>query len=178
VSAYVALTATELIDYYRSRGFVQRRVEHVFRLDREGFSSEGADRQVHPPSAAQRAELVEQFRGAFPRGSTEVELFDNEGIEVRVAQQDGRVVGFIVFGCEMPSCGEIKFLTVREDCRRRGWGRRLLLGAMQALALTPCERVMLSVDDVNVNARSLYESVGFRLVYSGASLWGELSRMT
>jgi GNAT superfamily N-acetyltransferase len=178
VSAYVSLAASELIDYYRSRGFVQRRVAHVFRIDRAGFAAEGIDRQVNPPLESQRGELVDQFRAAFPRGSTEIDLLNDGAIEVRVAEHDGRVAGFVVFGCETPSCGEIKFLAVREDCRRNGWGRRLLLGALQALAETSCDRVMLSVDDSNGNARSLYESVGFRLAYSGASLWGELSRMS
>lgn len=67
VSAYVALTATELIDYYRSRGFVQRRVEHVFRLDREGFSSEAwIGRCTRPWSRSSLSDWRGQSRSSRP----------------------------------------------------------------------------------------------------------------
>jgi ribosomal protein S18 acetylase RimI-like enzyme len=67
--------------------------------------------------------------------------------------------------------GEIDFLGVREDSRRRGIGRKLLQRALYWLFeeknVTP---ITLTVLGKNMEARSLYESVGFRLKYTGVGL--------
>jgi GNAT superfamily N-acetyltransferase len=60
--------------------------------------------------------------------------------------------------------GEIKRMFVTAGARRRGVGRTLL-GALEARAVeNGCARVRLFTTEVLVEARSLYESAGYRVV--------------
>jgi len=64
--------------------------------------------------------------------------------------------------------GSVEFIGVREDARGKGIGRQLLQTALHWLfedKLVP--KVMLVVNDDLSNARSLYESVDFKLKYTG-----------
>lgn len=64
--------------------------------------------------------------------------------------------------------GFVQFLGVRAEARQQGIGRRLLQAALHWLfEVKQMPQVTLTVADNLVNARSLYESVGFRLWYTG-----------
>lgn len=129
------------------------------------------------------ADLVEEHRDSF--GSLYASLFpaayysaarvlDMMGLShhVLVAAEESDVLGFAVAAVEAAqSGGEVQFLGVREDCRNRGLGRDLLLAAVNWLfddARVP--HVSLNVDSDLSVARELYESVGFRLRFSGIGL--------
>lgn len=59
------------------------------------------------------------------------------------------------------ACGVVGDLGVVAECRRRGLGRALLLRALSDLKARGMVVVELDMDGPNVNARRLYESVGF-----------------
>jgi GNAT superfamily N-acetyltransferase len=60
---------------------------------------------------------------------------------------------------------------VREDARRQGYGRCLLLSAVDwLLDVGGVSRVTLNVGDELVHARELYENAGFRLRFTGVGL--------
>jgi ribosomal protein S18 acetylase RimI-like enzyme len=98
--------------------------------------------------------------------------------QVLVVAEGEEVLGFAVVSTEEgPSAGEIQFLGVREDRRRQGYGRRLLLSAIDwLLDRAGVSRVCLNVGEELVHARSLYESVGFKLRYTGIGLHKALAR--
>jgi ribosomal protein S18 acetylase RimI-like enzyme len=66
--------------------------------------------------------------------------------------------------------GYIHFLSIRDDVRGWGLGKRLLLTALRSLF--ECKSVLevgLTVAQNLSNARSLYESVGFHIKHTGIS---------
>ena len=98
--------------------------------------------------------------------------------QVLVVAEGEEVLGFAVMSAEgSQSVGEIQFFGVREDCRRKGYGRRLLLAAIDWLVdKAGVSRVCLNVSEELVHARGLYESVGFRLRFTGIGLSKTLAR--
>ena len=83
-----------------------------------------------------------------------------------------QVLGFAVVSAEGPASeAEVQFVGVREDSRRQGYARRLLLAAIDWLFDTArASQISLNVGEELVHARALYESVGFRLCYTGIGL--------
>jgi GNAT superfamily N-acetyltransferase len=92
--------------------------------------------------------------------------------QVVVAAQGEEVLGFAVVSAEGDGAeGEVQFFGVREDSRRQGHGRRLLLSAIDwLLDRAGVSRVCLNVGEELVHARGLYERVGFRLRFTGVGL--------
>jgi GNAT superfamily N-acetyltransferase len=86
-----------------------------------------------------------------------------------VHARDGQVLGYIVTSLELGSGeGMVEFLGVRPDARRQGIGRGLLQAALGWLfGVKGAPRANLVVGDDKVDARSLYESAGFALRYTG-----------
>ena len=87
-----------------------------------------------------------------------------------VAEQDGRVVGFVWGGLEDTDymalrgpAGAIYDLVVDPDYRRGGIGRALLDAALAGLARLGAPRVVLSTAEGNAAAQQLFRSAGFRV---------------
>jgi GNAT superfamily N-acetyltransferase len=81
-------------------------------------------------------------------------------------------LGFAVVSVEGDeSEGELQFFGVREDSRRKGYGRKLLLSAIDwLLDNAGVAQVCLNVGEDLVHARDLYESVGFWLRFTGVGM--------
>jgi GNAT superfamily N-acetyltransferase len=101
---------------------------------------------------------------SFLRG----QLDDHEHA-VFVAEQDGRVVGYIYAGVEPLSWKELRDragflhdLVVVEDARRGGVATALLTAAIEWLATLNVPRVMLWTAQQNTAAQELFEKRGFR----------------
>ena len=93
---------------------------------------------------------------------------DGQSHRVLVLSEGPRVLGFVVASTEDGETGEVQFLGVAEGSRRRGYGRRLLLSGVDwLLDEAGVSRVTLNVGDELDHARGLYESVGFRLRFTG-----------
>ncbi len=82
------------------------------------------------------------------------------GYDCRVAELDGRVVGFIVSRVTPAGEGEVLSLIVDPDLRRQGIGARLLENVMRM----PCPTWFLEVRESNWPARNLYRKYGFEEV--------------
>jgi len=86
-----------------------------------------------------------------------------------VHARDGQVVGYLVASLEVGSGeGIVDFIGVSPDARRQGIGRGLLQSAQRWFFQEKgVARVNLVVSDDKVDARTLYESVGFARRYTG-----------
>ncbi|HUS63021.1 MAG TPA: GNAT family N-acetyltransferase [Kofleriaceae bacterium] len=83
-----------------------------------------------------------------------------------VAEEDGAVVGFSLFGpCDddrdlVGFAGEVQMLYVLPSAQRRGHGRALLDRAAAAMAAAPLYWMVVWVVEVNHAARAFYRRVG------------------
>ena len=80
-----------------------------------------------------------------------------ERFRTLLAVEDGQVVGYLDVTIKYEE-NEIYDLYVREDFRRRGWGRKLLA---KAVGLNRPKGMLLFVDADNDPAKRLYLSAGF-----------------
>ena len=160
--------------FYARHGFGERsHLNHEFWLaPEERVISEGA--RCSPIAAEQEASFKTLYDALFPNAyytAGRVLAMIGHSHQVFVAAEGGQVLGFAVASVEEGQSGEVQFLGVREDTRRQGYGRRLLLSAVDwLLDVGGVPRVTLNVGDELVHARELYESAGFRLRFTGIGL--------
>jgi ribosomal protein S18 acetylase RimI-like enzyme len=124
---------------------------------------------------AQETSFKELFNALFPSAyysANRIIEMIGQSHQVLVEVQGDTVLGFAVVSVEGDqSEGELQFFGVREDSRRRGYGRKLLISAIDWLVdQAGVEQVSLNVAEELVHARGLYESVGFRLRFTGVGL--------
>jgi ribosomal protein S18 acetylase RimI-like enzyme len=94
---------------------------------------------------------------------------NDEEQAVFVADQGGRVVGYVFAGIEPLSWKELRDragfvhdLVVLEEARRSGVATALMTAALEWLATLGVPRVMLWAADQNSAAQALFERLGFR----------------
>jgi ribosomal protein S18 acetylase RimI-like enzyme len=88
---------------------------------------------------------------------------------VHVAEDDGRVVGFVFAGIEDESWKELRHragyihdVVVEDAHRHRGIARALMASAIEWIAAHGVARVMLWTAPQNTNAQRLFAGLGFR----------------
>jgi ribosomal protein S18 acetylase RimI-like enzyme len=87
----------------------------------------------------------------------------DENLERYVAVDDGDVVGFVLLSMRGTFTGYIKSLGVREDCRSRGLGARLMAFAEdRVFRETP--NVFICVSSFNPRAKAFYQRLGYEVV--------------
>jgi len=160
--------------FYARHGFDERpHLNYEFWLaPEERVVSEGAG--CSPIAAGQEASFkrlyAALFANAYYSAERVLEMIGHSH-QVFVAAEGEQVLGFAVASGAEGQPGEVQFLGVREDARRQGYGRCLLLSAVDwLLDAGGVPRVTLNVGDELVNARELYESAGFRLRFTGVGL--------
>jgi ribosomal protein S18 acetylase RimI-like enzyme len=107
---------------------------------------------------------AEEGYGRFLRS----QLHDEETV-VLVAEQDGRVVGYVYGALEPRSwkdlrdaCGFIHDVAVEEGSRRSGAASALVEAAIEWLGAHGAPRVVLTTAEQNAGAQRLFERLGFR----------------
>jgi len=103
------------------------------------------------------------FSMAWSRGAFLYEMQQNRVARCWAMREDARVVGYLCLW-EVADEVHITNIAVRPDCRRRGLGRTLLGGIMDEARQRRIRLVVLEVRPSNTEARTLYESFGFRVV--------------
>ena len=158
-------------NFYLTHGFKQLRLVHVYVVtspeNPPGFSS--TCDLLHPNQAQ---DFINLHDSIFPRTyATGQRIVDKLGDhhQVFVYNQGSEIIGYLYAAIEEDSGnGSVEFLGVREDARGKGIGRQLLQAALQwFFEVERVPQATLVVNDNLANARSLYESVGFRLKYTG-----------
>jgi ribosomal-protein-alanine N-acetyltransferase len=103
---------------------------------------------VHPWTEAQFVEACGDAKGQ-PRGAL-------------VLDYDGETVGFVVYSTVLDEAS-IYNLAVHSDYQGRGFGQRLLTGALDRMRRIGATRCLLEVRQSNTIARRLYEGADFTL---------------
>jgi ribosomal protein S18 acetylase RimI-like enzyme len=89
--------------------------------------------------------------------------------------RDGRVLSFFLrdgsaaivaglYGWTWGGCCEVRYLWVREDYRKRGYGTALMLAAEREAAARGCTQIVLDTHDFQ--ALRFYQGLGFEIIGS------------
>ncbi len=156
---------------YTSRGFVEREPASIYRLREK---PELVARELACCPALERrdfASFAELHAATFPSTYFSAEEIAklSKPHRVFVVREEGKVVGYVHAGRnDDPRAGYIHYIAVHERWRRRGYGRRLLLSALDWL-FSECgyASVALNSSSRHGQARRLYESLGFELEATG-----------
>jgi GNAT superfamily N-acetyltransferase len=161
--------------FYAQQGFKEREhLNHDFWLTPDERVVSG-DRGCMLLGKEHETSFKQLYEALFPAAYYSAERVMHmmgQSHQVLVVAEGEEVLGLAVVSVEGgESTGEIQFFGVHEDSRRQGYGRRLLLSAIDwLLDRANVSRVCLNVGEELVHARGLYESVGFRLRFTGVGL--------
>ena len=131
-----------------------------------GFrAGSGSQISVSPLRLSHSAECARLHASAFAHawsaGDFETLLAASTSLGDRAALgQSQALAGFVVSRCAADEA-EILSIAVDPAFRRRGIGRKLLLGHLGRLAGAAVGKVFLEVDDLNIAALGLYTDLGF-----------------
>ena len=158
-------------NFYLTNGFKQLRLVHVYVAKTPG-NPLGLSNPCEALNSNQTQNFITLHESIFPRTyATGQRILDKLGDhhQVFVYTQADEILGYLYAAIDEDSGGgSVEFLGVREDARGNGIGRQLLQTALHWLfEVNKLPQVTLVVNDNLTNARSLYESVGFRLKYTG-----------
>jgi ribosomal protein S18 acetylase RimI-like enzyme len=158
-------------DFYLTHGFTQLRLVHVYvAAPPENPPDHSSTCTSLQPNQAQNFITLHDsiFPGTYATGQRIVDKLDDHH-QVFVYTQGSEIAGYLYAAIEEESGdGSVEFLGVREAARGSGIGRQLLQAALHwFFEGKKVPRVLLVVNDNLTNARSLYESVGFKLKYTG-----------
>lgn len=100
------------------------------------------------------------FPGTHATGSHLLRVRPEREIRL-VAEEAGRVAGYVAAEVQPDGEGYLDFLGVAPDRRGRGIGRILIARAVERLRERGSGRIHLTVREANAPARALYAAVGF-----------------
>lgn len=158
--------------FYLARGFQQLRLVHVYvtaAFDPSLKTGLNICAALDPFQAKNFAALHNSiFPQTYATGQRILDKLDDHH-QIFVYTQNDVLLGYLYAVIEEETGeGSVEFIGVREDARGKGIGRQLLKTALQWLFESQkAPQVTLVVNDNLTNARSLYESVGFQLRYTG-----------
>jgi ribosomal protein S18 acetylase RimI-like enzyme len=172
------------IENQRARSFFAERDFHERSSPSNEFSLEPESRTKSktqscdplPPLASESFKAL--FSQEFPKAYYSPErILQMDGISHRIFSicEAEIVLGFVVLSLNQGSqTGEIQFLAVHEDHRRKGYGQRLLRTGVDWLFDREGKlEVTLNVDEERTGARALYESLGFKIQFTGIGMTKE-----
>ena len=87
----------------------------------------------------------------------------NMGIGFLVAEDDGYVVGYVLFWVKYENQGHIISIAVDKNYRRKGCGPQMLVKAIAILSLLKLDTVYLEVNEKNTGAVEFYRRFNFKV---------------
>ena len=85
------------------------------------------------------------------------------GIGFLVAEEEGYVIGYVMFWIKYENQGHIISIAVDKNYRRRGAGTQLLVKAIAILSLLNLDAIYLEVNENNTGAVDFYKSFNFKI---------------
>ena len=90
------------------------------------------------------------------------QLYDM-GVGFLVAEDEGYVIGSVIFWIKYEYQGHIISIAVDKNYRRKGAGTKLLVKAIAILSLLNLNTIYLEVNENNVGAVEFYKSFNFKI---------------
>ena len=90
------------------------------------------------------------------------QLYDM-GVGFLVAEDEGYVIGYVIFWIKYEYQGHIISIAVDKNYRRKGAGTKLLVKAIAILSLLNLNTIYLEVNENNVGAVEFYKSFNFKI---------------
>lgn len=108
-------------------------------------------------------EVVEIESEAFSEHNSLLYMgfYETVGDGFLVAEQDGKVVGYVVGYRSAENEGHIFSIGVKEEYRRRGIGTALIHAICDLFVVNGLKYARLEVRNSNIGAQKLYRSIGF-----------------
>ena len=85
------------------------------------------------------------------------------GVGFLVAEEDGYVIGYVLFWIKYENYGHIISIAVDKNYRRLQAGTKLLLRAISVLSLLNLDTIYLEVNENNTGAVEFYKTFNFKI---------------
>lgn len=85
------------------------------------------------------------------------------GVGFLVAEEDGYVIGYVIFWIKYENQGHIISIAVDKNYRRTGAGTQLLVKAISILSLLNISAIYLEVNENNHGAVEFYKTFNFKI---------------
>lgn len=85
------------------------------------------------------------------------------GIGFLVAEEEGYVIGYVMFWIKYENQGHIISIAVDKNYRRQGAGTQLLVRAISILSLLHIDAIYLEVNENNTGAVDFYKNFNFKI---------------
>ena len=85
------------------------------------------------------------------------------GVGFLVAEDEGYVIGYVIFWIKYENQGHIISIAVDKNYRRSGVGIKLLVKAIAILSLLKLDTIYLEVNENNVGAVDFYKNFSFKI---------------
>ena len=85
------------------------------------------------------------------------------GVGFLVAEEEGYVIGYVLFWLKYEYQGHIISIAVDKNYRRSGAGTQLLVKAISILSLLKIDTIYLEVNENNVGAVEFYKKFNFKV---------------
>lgn len=85
------------------------------------------------------------------------------GVGFLVAEEDGYVIGYVIFWIKYENQGHIISIAVDKNYRRQHAGTELLIKAISILSMLRIDAIYLEVNENNVAAVEFYKTFNFKI---------------
>ena len=85
------------------------------------------------------------------------------GIGFLVAEEEGYVIGYVMFWIKYENQGHIISIAVDKNYRRMGYGTQMMVRAIAILSLLKIDAIYLEVNENNESAVEFYKSFHFKV---------------
>lgn len=115
------------------------------------------------PDDLKRVFEIENMSFSQSYGIEMVQQLYEMGVGFLVAEEDGYVIGYVIFWIKYEDQGHIISIAVDKNYRRLGAGTQLLVKAISILSLLDIRAIYLEVNENNTGAVEFYKTFNFKI---------------
>lgn len=115
------------------------------------------------PNDLKRVFEIESMSFNQSYGIEMVQQLYEMGVGFLVAEEDGYVIGYVIFWIKYENQGHIISIAVDKNYRRLGAGTQLLVKAISILSLLNIRAIYLEVNENNTGAVEFYKTFNFKI---------------